>query len=84
MPALFVPLVAPAGPSDPSEGVSFSVTATDWGRGPWDPSSLHGGPVAALVGVAVERCDTVAPMQVTRATVGMGELGSGAVTDGWL
>jgi len=30
------------------------VMATDLARGPWGPSSLHGGPVAALIARAVE------------------------------
>ena len=31
------------------------AVATDRSRGPWDPDSLHGGPVAALLARAVER-----------------------------
>ncbi|MGZ4772436.1 MAG: thioesterase family protein [Ilumatobacteraceae bacterium] len=30
------------------------VVPTDLARGPWDPSALHGGPVAALIAEAVE------------------------------
>jgi len=30
------------------------VLATDFARGPWSPTSLHGGPVAALIATAVE------------------------------
>ena len=32
-----------------------SVLPTDFSRGPWDPRSLHGGPVAALLANAVEQ-----------------------------
>jgi len=38
-------------------------------RGPWSPDALHGGPVAALVGRAVEECPSDEPMHVTRLTV---------------
>ena len=30
---------------------------TDFARGPWDPNALHGGPVAALLARAVEKCE---------------------------
>jgi hypothetical protein len=38
-------------------------------RGPWSPDALHGGPVAALIGRAVEACPSVDPMHVARLTV---------------
>ncbi len=43
--------------------------ATDFARGPWSPDALHGGPVAALVGRAVETCPSDEPMHVARLTV---------------
>ena len=64
MPALFVPLdplPVTAGAPDPVSAAPtaaapiappFRVAATEWARGPWDRGTLHGGPVAALVGVA--------------------------------
>jgi hypothetical protein len=42
---------------------------SDFSRGPWSPDALHGGPVAALVGRAVEACGSEQPMHVTRLTV---------------
>lgn len=30
---------------------------TEYSRGPWDPAHCHGGPIAALLARAVERCD---------------------------
>jgi hypothetical protein len=42
---------------------------TPLARGPWDPGSLHGGPVAALVGRAVEAVDAPAPMLLARTTL---------------
>lgn len=42
---------------------------TDYARGPWDPDALHGGPVAALVARAAERCEPVEQMHVSRLTV---------------
>jgi hypothetical protein len=42
---------------------------TDFSRGPWDPDALHGGPVAALVARAVERCEPDDDMGVTRLTL---------------
>lgn len=42
---------------------------TDAARGPWDRNALHGGPVAALVARAAERCDAEHPVHVARLTV---------------
>jgi len=42
------------------------VVATEYSRGPWDPSACHGGPVAALLVRAIERC---VEWHVARATV---------------
>jgi hypothetical protein len=46
------------------------VVPTEYSRGPWDPRSCHGGPIAALVVRAVERVepDTDA-WQIARATI---------------
>jgi hypothetical protein len=38
-------------------------------RGPWDPLALHGGPVAALVGRAIEALPAPTPMRWVRVTV---------------
>jgi hypothetical protein len=45
------------------------VVPTELARGPWTPDALHGGPVAALLGRAVESVPTDEPMQVARLTV---------------
>ena len=42
---------------------------TDAARGPWNPSFLHGGPVAILAGYAVEMLPTEQPMRVARLTL---------------
>ncbi len=42
---------------------------TDFSRGPWSPDALHGGPVAALIGRAVEAVVSDEPMHVARLTV---------------
>jgi len=42
---------------------------TDFARGPWSPDALHGGPVAALIGRAVDTCPSDVPMHVARLTV---------------
>jgi len=41
---------------------------TELARGPWDPSAQHGGAPAALIARAVERVETVVPMDVVRLT----------------
>jgi hypothetical protein len=38
-------------------------------RGPWDPNSLHGGPVAALMTRAVEQMEAPIPARLARITV---------------
>jgi hypothetical protein len=45
------------------------LVPTEYARGPWNPDTLHGGPVAALLARAVESCATDEPMHVTRLTV---------------
>ncbi len=42
--------------------------ATELTRGPWDPDAQHGGPPAALLGRAIERCDALPGGQVVRVT----------------
>ncbi len=42
---------------------------TELARGPWSPDALHGGPVAALVARAAERCDPTPAMHVARVTL---------------
>lgn len=39
---------------------------TGWGRGPWDPNSMHGGPPAALLTQLADRQDSIVPMRVAR------------------
>lgn len=38
-----------------------TFVATDFSRGPWDPTACHGGPVAALIVRAVEQLDSSQP-----------------------
>ena len=54
-------------PSSTVEGDRF--VPSDFARGPWSPDALHGGPVAALIGRAVEACPSDEPMHVARLTV---------------
>lgn len=42
---------------------------TAYARGPWDPSALHGGPVAALLTRAVEGVEAPVPARLARVTV---------------
>jgi hypothetical protein len=51
-------------------GDGDTFTATEHARGPWDPRHCHGGPVAALLTRAVERCEP-GPIewQIARVTV---------------
>ena len=43
---------------------------TDYGRGPWDPGHMHGGPVGALLARAVEGVpDGGEPLEVSRMTI---------------
>jgi len=49
-----------------------AVTATELSRGPWDPASCHGGPVAALLVRTCERVQDASdptPWQLSRITV---------------
>jgi hypothetical protein len=46
-----------------------SFLPTELARGPWTPKALHGGPVAALVARAVERCSPEGEQQLTRLTL---------------
>ncbi len=41
---------------------------TDLARGPWDPDAQHGGAPAALIARAIERVESLAPMDVVRIT----------------
>ncbi len=41
---------------------------TELARGPWDPNAQHGGAPAALIARAVERVESVVPMDVVRLT----------------
>lgn len=50
-----------------TEGDGF--VATPLSRGPWDPGSAHGGPVAALIGREVERFDQDPDMVTVRFTI---------------
>jgi Acyl-CoA thioesterase C-terminal domain/Acyl-CoA thioesterase N-terminal domain len=43
-------------------------TATELGRGPWDPRALHGGAPAALLVHAFERCSPQAGLRLARLT----------------
>lgn len=42
---------------------------TEYSRGPWDPMSLHGGPVAALLARAIEHAAGDDGKRITRLTV---------------
>lgn len=42
---------------------------TELSRGPWDPTALHGGAVAAFVTRAFERLDAPVPMRLARLTL---------------
>jgi hypothetical protein len=50
-----------------SDGDHYRATALC--RGPWDPGSLHGGPVTALIGREVERSDPDPELCTVRLTV---------------
>ena len=50
-----------------SDGDQFQATALC--RGPWDPGSLHGGPVTALIGREAERADPDPALFTARLTV---------------
>jgi hypothetical protein len=60
--------------SPPEGGALFEHSGTAWiptdlARGPWSPDTLHGGPVAALLAVGIERCEPTTEAQVVRLTV---------------
>lgn len=54
-------------------GILFDRTgdryvATELARGPWDPSSCHGGAPSALLAALVDTAPSLAPLQVVRLT----------------
>lgn len=42
---------------------------TELSRGPWDPTALHGGPVAALIARELEQIEAPSPMHPARLTI---------------
>lgn len=71
-----VPLASSAGSgiSVDSEAALFirdggSFLPTELARGPWTPTALHGGTVAALVARTIERCSPEGGQQLTRLTL---------------
>lgn len=66
--ALFAPHDGPVvdveGASDDSAWIP-----TAYSRGPWEPRSLHGGPVAALMTRAAELVDAPVPTRLARVTI---------------
>ena len=50
------------------EGSDGRFVATDLGRGPWDPRSLHGGAPAALLMRELERLPAAAGLLLSRVT----------------
>ncbi len=60
------PLEAGAALFEPDGG---SFVPTPLARGPWTARALHGGPVAALVARAVERCSAEGGQQLARLTL---------------
>ncbi len=45
------------------------LVPTDYSRGPWSPSALHGGPVAALVARAAEAVEEGEDLELVRITL---------------
>lgn len=45
------------------------LVPTELARGPWDPNAQHGGPVAASLARAVERCEPMPGLEVVRMIV---------------
>lgn len=45
------------------------LVPTELTRGPWSPTAMHGGPVAAVLARAAERVESVLPMHPARLTV---------------
>jgi hypothetical protein len=60
LPAVTDAIYRPAGPS--------GFVPSDLARGPWDPNAQHGGAPAALIARAVERVESLVPMDVVRLT----------------
>lgn len=52
-----------------TDGETEHFTATDHTRGPWNPDHQHGGPPAALLGRALERCVGIPDALVGRITL---------------
>jgi hypothetical protein len=51
------------------EPVGDAFVPTELTRGGWSDDAQHGGPPSALLARAIERVDTLAPMQVVRMTI---------------
>ena len=45
------------------------IVPTELARGPWDPRAQHGGPVAATLARAIERCEPAPGLEVVRMIV---------------
>ncbi len=45
------------------------LVPTELARGPWDPKAQHGGPVAAALARAIERCEPAGGLEVMRISV---------------
>lgn len=45
------------------------LVPTELARGPWDPHAQHGGPVAAALARAIERCDPIEGLDVMRVAI---------------
>ena len=62
-------------PADPGAPEALFVpheggwAPTELSRGPWDPGSLHGGPVAALMVRELERIEAAGSLRLARVTV---------------
>lgn len=46
-----------------------TMVPTELARGPWDPRAQHGGPAAAALARALERCDPVDGLSIMRVVV---------------
>lgn len=67
---------ADGGPALPAEAFYLPVgedefETTEATSSPWDPALQHGGPPAALLARAIERCDPQESMPIARITVDM-------------
>jgi len=73
--ALFAPAYDPPMSDGPdTAGALFEIDGdvavpSELTRGPWDPGAMHGGPPAALLARAVERCDLGPANFLARLTV---------------